>query len=195
MNFFNRRNKPMARHPVNLDEVDQELNQYEQDRYNREVVETLHHGMRSEYVPRPKPVPMPDYVEPQADVPPVGALSAEAIVRDFEQTAKEIEAMGAELAKAANECAAELIDLTHRFKQMDDNVREIIDHVKETAASFRDEAKTVFVRIENTTLMTQDVRAISNDMRKRIGVQTPSADLLPTLVVTENKSDADHKTG
>ena len=35
---------------------------------------------------------LPDYVEPQNGVPRVGALSAEAVVRDYETAAKEIEA-------------------------------------------------------------------------------------------------------
>jgi hypothetical protein len=45
--------------------------------------------------------PMPDYVKHQDGVPRVGALSAEAVVRDYESAAKEIEAMGAELISAA----------------------------------------------------------------------------------------------
>ena len=50
--------------------------------------------------------PMPDYVERQDGVPRVGALSAEAMVRDHESAAKEIEAMGAELISAAKKCEA-----------------------------------------------------------------------------------------
>jgi hypothetical protein len=50
-------------------------------------------------------IAMPDYVEHQAGVPRVGALSAEAVVRDYEAAAKEIEAMGAELISAARKCA------------------------------------------------------------------------------------------
>jgi len=50
--------------------------------------------------------PMPDYVEHQDGVPRVGALSAEAVVRDYEAAAKEIEAMGAEMIEAARKCEA-----------------------------------------------------------------------------------------
>jgi hypothetical protein len=49
---------------------------------------------------------IPDYVERQDGVPRVGALSAEAMVRDHESAAKEIEAMGAELISAAMKCEA-----------------------------------------------------------------------------------------
>jgi hypothetical protein len=45
--------------------------------------------------------PLPDYVEHREGVSRVGALSAEAVVRDYEATAKEIEAMGTELIDAA----------------------------------------------------------------------------------------------
>ena len=49
---------------------------------------------------------MPDYVEHQEGVTRVGALTAEAVVRDYEAAAKEIEAMGAELISAAQKCEA-----------------------------------------------------------------------------------------
>ena len=42
----------------------------------------------------PPSAPMPDYVEHQDGVTRVGALTAEAVVRDYEAAAKEIEAMG-----------------------------------------------------------------------------------------------------
>src|SRR4051794_22922620 len=45
-------------------------------------------------VPSVQSEPMPDYVEHQDGVSRVGALSAEAVVRDYEAAAKEIEAMG-----------------------------------------------------------------------------------------------------
>src|SRR6201981_3102425 len=57
----------------------------------------------------PPPVPhepLPDYVEHQEGVSRVGQLTAEAVVRDYEAAAKEIEAMGAELVNAASRCEA-----------------------------------------------------------------------------------------
>src|SRR5258705_10567520 len=50
--------------------------------------------------------PMPDYVEHQEGVTRVGALTAEAVVRDYEAAAQEIEAIGAELISAAKKCEA-----------------------------------------------------------------------------------------
>jgi hypothetical protein len=118
---------------------------------------------------RPKAVePMPEYVEPREGVPPVGALSAEAIVKDFEKTAKGIEAMAAELMDASNRCAEELIALTNKYKELGEQINQVVQHVKDTAESYRDEAKTVFVRIEDTTMRMKEVRELSDTMRQRL---------------------------
>ena len=80
--------------------------------------------------------PMPNYVERQDGVPRVGALSAEAMVRDHESAAKEIEAMGAELISAAVKCEA-----------MTAEVHNAIAYMREIAAAYRKEAKNIFKRI------------------------------------------------
>src|SRR6476620_10555051 len=91
--------------------------------------------------------PMPDYVEHQDGVPRVGALSAEAVVRDYEAAAKEIEAMGAELIDAAKRCEA-----------MTAEVHTAIAFMRDTAASYREEAKKIFKRIEECSIFTENVR-------------------------------------
>ena len=88
-------------------------------------------------------IAMPDYVEHQAGVPRVGALSAEAVVRDYEAAAKEIEAMGAELISAARKCEV-----------MTAEVHNAIAYMRDTAAAYREEAKTIFKRIEDCALLT-----------------------------------------
>jgi hypothetical protein len=91
--------------------------------------------------------PMPDYVEHEEGVPRVGALSAEAVVRDYEAAAKEIEAMGAELINAAKKCEA-----------MTAEVHNAIAFMRDTAASYREEAKKIFKRIEECAIFTEHVR-------------------------------------
>src|SRR5205085_5789742 len=49
---------------------------------------------------------MPDYVEHQDGASDIGKLSAEAVVREYESAAKEIEAMGAELIERVKQCEA-----------------------------------------------------------------------------------------
>lgn len=101
--------------------------------------------------------PMPDYVEHQDGVSRVGALSAEAVVRDYEAAAREIEAMGAELISAAKKCEA-----------MTAEVHNAIAYMRDTAAAYREEAKKIFKRIEDCALMTEDVRKTCETIKRRI---------------------------
>ena len=49
---------------------------------------------------------MPDYVEHRDGVTEIGKLSAEAVVREYEAAAKDIEAMGVELIGLVRQCEA-----------------------------------------------------------------------------------------
>ncbi len=101
--------------------------------------------------------PMPAYVEHQEGVSRVGALSAEAVVRDYEAAAKEIEAMGAELVAAAQKCEA-----------MTAEVHNAIAYMRDTAAAYREEAKKIFRRIEDCALLTEDVRKTCEALKNKI---------------------------
>ena len=98
-----------------------------------------------------------DYVEHQPDVSRAGALSAEAVVRDYETAAREIESMGAELIDAAKKCEA-----------MTTEVHDAIAFMRDTAAAYREEAKKVFKRIEDSALFTQDVRKTCEEVKRRM---------------------------
>ena len=108
-------------------------------------------------VPSVHSEPMPDYVEHQNGVSRVGALSAEAVVRDYEAAAKEIEAMGTELISAAKRCEA-----------MTAEVHNAIAYTRETAAAYREEAKKIFKRIEDCALFTEDVRKTCEAIKHKI---------------------------
>src|SRR3974390_3177846 len=101
--------------------------------------------------------PLPDYVEHRDGVSRVGQLSAEAVVRDYEAAAKEIEAMGAELVSAAKKCEA-----------MTAEVHTAIAFMRDTAASYREEAKKIFKRIEDCALFTEDVRKTCETVKRRM---------------------------
>jgi hypothetical protein len=108
----------------------------------------------------PSPVPsepLPDYVEHREGVSRVGQLTAEAVVRDYEAAAKEIEAMGAELISAAKKCEA-----------MTAEVHTAIAFMRDTAASYREEAKKIFRRIEECALFTEDVRKTCETVKRRM---------------------------
>ena len=100
---------------------------------------------------------MPDYVEHLEGVSRVGALTAEAVVRDYESAAKEIEAMGAELISAAKRCEAMTAD-----------VHNAIAFMRDTAEAYRQEGKKIFKRIEECALFTENVRKACQDVKRRI---------------------------
>jgi hypothetical protein len=90
---------------------------------------------------------MPYYVEHREGATEIGKLSAEAIVGEYETAAQEIEGMGAHF---------------------------VIEEMKATAARYREEAKRVFLQIENCMLMTAEVRKTCIEFKEKIAV-TPAA--------------------
>jgi hypothetical protein len=100
---------------------------------------------------------MPDYVEHREGATEIGKLTAEAIVREYEAAAKDIEAMGAELIERAKQCEA-----------MTRDALAVTEEMKETAARYREEAKRVFLQIENCTLMTAEVRKTCIELKEKI---------------------------
>ena len=110
--------------------------------------------------PNPRQVqiaPMPDYVEHREGVSRAGWLSAEAVVREYEAAAKEMEAMGAELLEAARKCEA-----------MTAEVHKTMAFVKDTATAYREDAKKMFTRIEECALLSEQVRKTCEEMRNKI---------------------------
>ena len=102
-------------------------------------------------------VELPDYVEHHEGVSRVGALSAEAVVRDYEAAAKEIESMGAELIDAAKRCEVMTAD-----------VHNAIAYMRDTAAAYREDAKKIFNRIEDCAQFTQDVRKTCEEVKRKM---------------------------
>ena len=102
---------------------------------------------------------MPDYVEHRDGATEIGKLSAEAVVREYEAAAKDIEAMGAELVERVKQCEA-----------MTRDALEVTEELKETAERYREEAKRVFVQIENCSLVTAEVRKTCTELKEKIAV-------------------------
>jgi hypothetical protein len=106
---------------------------------------------------------MPDYVEHREGATEIGKLTAEAIVREYETAAKEIEGMG-----------AQLIDCVRHCEEMTRDSLSVIEEMKETAARYREEAKRIFLQIENCTLMTAEVRKTCTELKEKIAVPPKS---------------------
>jgi uncharacterized coiled-coil DUF342 family protein len=101
--------------------------------------------------------PLPDYVKHADNVDEIGALSAEAVVRQYEAAAKEIEAMGDELKRVAKRCE-EIIADCHKT----------MEEAKVTASAYREEAKRAFDEIEEKTILVKEVSDTCSSLKNRI---------------------------
>lgn len=110
---------------------------------------------RSYAPPANRVMPLPEYVTHRDGVSEIGMLSAEAVVREYENAAKEIEAMGKETAKRCVEITA--------------NVVNMLEDVRTTAAHFRKEAQRIFNDIESCSVLTEEVRTTCGALKKKIG--------------------------
>jgi hypothetical protein len=120
----------------------------------------IHESQPTDFAPpsvRAPDLGMPDYVEHSDGATEIGKLSAEAVVREYEAAAKDIEALGVELIEQARQCEA-----------MSREALAVTEELKETAALYRAEAKRVFVQIENCSLVTAEVRKICEEMKDKI---------------------------
>src|ERR1700743_743826 len=102
-------------------------------------------------------IEIPDYVEHCEGATEIGKLSAEAVVREYEAAAKDIEAMGAELIERVKQC-----------EEMTREALAVTEEMKETAARYREEAKRIFLQIENCTRMTAEVRKTCIELKEKI---------------------------
>jgi hypothetical protein len=100
---------------------------------------------------------MPAYVEHRDGATEIGRLSAEAIVREYEVAAKDIEATGDLLIERIKECEA----MTH-------NALAVTAELKEIAARYREEAKRVFAEIESCSQTTAEVRQTCAELMEKI---------------------------
>ena len=100
--------------------------------------------------------PRVDMAKLEAEVTEVSrvGVTAEAVMRDYESAAKEIEALGTELISAVKKWEA-MTAVAH-------------NSVRDTAEAYRQEGKKIFERIEECALFTEDVRKTCEDVKHRI---------------------------
>jgi hypothetical protein len=79
---------------------------------------------------------------------------------EYEAAAKEIEAMGVELIERVKQCEA-----------MTRDALAVTGELNETARRYREEAKRVFVEIENCSRVTAEVRQTCTDLKEKIAVK------------------------
>ena len=132
----------------------------------REAVQQGHPYIHAlDVVPRTNLAPpVPEYVSHRDDVSEIGKLSAEAIVKEYEETAKEIEAMG--------EVVREMV---RRCEQLSNSASGMLRDIKATAARYRKEGKRMFTEIESCSSATDEVRRLCEAFRDKIAVKESEA--------------------
>src|SRR5712672_1474704 len=100
---------------------------------------------------------MPEYVEHHEGATEIGKLSAEAVVREYEAAAQEIESMGAELVERVKQCEA-----------MTRGALAVTEELKDTAKRYREEAKRVFIQIEECSQISAEVRKTCIELKEKI---------------------------
>lgn len=133
-----------------------------EDEVRDAVQQKLPHIQAVDYAPRtPTPTPpVPEYVSHREDVTEIGRLSAEAIIKEYEETAKEIEAMG----QVVN-------DMVQRCEQLAVSAATMLKDIKTTAARYRKEGKRMFNEIESCSTTTDEVRKLCESFRDRIATK------------------------
>src|SRR5882724_8681554 len=108
------------------------------EKFLTDIEREIQHGVRRSALNEPRsanPVPpvvhapatMPEYVEHRDGATEIGKLSAEAVVREYEAAAKEIEAVGAELVERVKQCEtmiSEALAVTDELKEVAERYRK-----------------------------------------------------------------------
>jgi hypothetical protein len=128
----------------------------------REAVQQSHPYIQAlDIVPRTTLAPpVPEYVSHREDVSEIGKLSAEAIVKEYEETAKEIEAMGGVVREMVQRC-----------EQLSATASAMLKDIKNTAARYRKEGKRIFNEIESCSSATDEVRRMCESFRDKIAAK------------------------
>ena len=118
------------------------------------------HVQAVDYAPRTSSPPVPEYVSHRDDATEIGKLSAEAVIKEYEETAKEIEAIG-EFVK----------DMLQRCEQLAMSSSTMLKDIKATAARYRKEGKRMFQEIETCSSTTDEVRRLCESFRDKIATR------------------------
>lgn len=130
----------------------------------REAVQNHPHIHAVDYAPQNTVPPVPEYVSHREDVSEIGKLSAEAIVKEYEETAKEIETMG--------EVVREMVQ---RCEQLSSSASSMLKDIKATATRYRKEGKRMFTEIESCSSATDEVRRMCEAFRDKIAAKEAEA--------------------
>ena len=126
----------------------------------RDLAQQKPHVQAIDYAPRTSAPSVPEYVSHREDATEIGKLSAEAVIKEYEETAKEIEAIG-EFVK----------DMLQRCEQLAMSSSTMLKDIKDTAARYRKEGKRMFQEIERCSSTTDEVRRLCESFRDKIATR------------------------
>ena len=150
MNIFSKRTTDHPETPAEPFVLPDRVADLEQD-----IREVLEFAPPTHRTPQPA---LPTYVEHDAEVGEIGKAAAASVITEYEETARQIEAMGEELTKTALRGAEILTEMA-----------KCIEYIKDTATKYREQGKHVFDEIEAKSLLAQNARRICEDLRSQIG--------------------------
>ena len=145
------------------------VKQFDANRLEGEVREAVQqsnpHIHALDLVPRTTVAPpVPDYVSHRDDVSEIGRLSAEAIAKEYEETAKEIETMGNVVREMVQRCDA-----------LTSSASDMLADIRATAARYRKEGKRMFTEIESCSSATDEVRGMCEAFRDMLVANAESS--------------------
>ena len=128
----------------------------------REAVQQSHpHVQALDFRPQTALAPrVPDYVSHREDISEIGKLSAEAIVKEYEETAKEIETMGNVVREVVQRC-----------EQLTSAASAMLTDIRATAERYRKEGKRMFTEIESCSSATDEVRRLCEAFRDKLAAR------------------------
>jgi len=113
-----------------------------------------------DYAPPQYREKLPDYVQHSPGVPQIGALSAAAVVRMYEEAAAAIAALGDQEKALVEECER---TIAHSNARLED--------IMALANQYREEAKRSFESIESQARLTAEVTKTCGELRKKIALE------------------------
>jgi phage host-nuclease inhibitor protein Gam len=127
----------------------------------RDAVQQSHPQVQAlDFRPRPLAPRVPDYVSHREDISEIGKLSAEAIVKEYEETAKEIETMGNVVREVVQRC-----------EQLTSAASAMLTDIRATAERYRKEGKRMFTEIESCSSATDEVRRLCEAFRDKLAAR------------------------
>jgi hypothetical protein len=116
----------------------------------------------------PTTLALPEYVTHAPEVNDVGRLSSQALAAEYEKAAKEVEAVGVALVNSMQQCESDAVAAIKELEHVRELTLDTIKSCQDTATAYRDEAKRLFGRIQQSAMLAEDVRRICAQLTERV---------------------------